>query len=141
VFIRVYGLRGTEVSPGQAESVAVQTRKTRALSDYGWTQDGKIFLTYMLSSGTLSNGIVTVPTGMKQHLSGPYEPHVAGGVPIGRLVVKNSQAWGLGPLFSRCGGDPGDSLRILFDLKTKIATAELGQVSVEEADEVAEQSA
>ena len=37
--------------------------------------------------------------------------------------------------------DPGDSLRILFDLKTKIATAELGQASVEEVDEAAEQSA
>jgi hypothetical protein len=53
-------------------------------------------------------------------------------------VVKDSQIWGLGPLFSRRGGDPGDSLRILFDLKTKNAIAELGQASVEEADEVAE---
>jgi hypothetical protein len=74
-------------------------------------------------------------------LGGPHELRVADGAPIGRLVVKDSQAWGLGPLFSRRGGDPGDSLRILFDLKTKIATAELGQASVEEADEVAEQSA
>jgi hypothetical protein len=57
------------------------------------------------------------------------------------LVVRHSQAWGLGPLFSRRGGDPGDSLRILFDLKTKIATAELGQASVEEVNETAEQLA
>ena len=57
-----------------------------------------------------------------------------------RLVVKDSQAWGLGPLFRRRGGDPGDSLRILFDLKTKNAIAELGQASVEEADEVNQQA-
>jgi hypothetical protein len=94
---------------------------------------------YTLSSGTISNGIVTVPKGMKQHLSGPYELRVAGGAPIGQLVVKNSQAWGLGPLFTRRGGDPGDSLRILFDLKTKIAVAELGQASVDEEDEVNQQ--
>jgi len=55
--------------------------------------------------------------------------------------IKRAENGELGPLFSRRGGDPGDSLRILFDLKTKIATAELGQVSVEEADEVAEESA
>jgi hypothetical protein len=118
-----------------AESLIIERKKTRVLGDYGWTQDGKIFLTYTLSSGVLSNGIVTVPMGMKQHLSGQYELRVAEGAPIGRLVVEDSQAWGLGPLFSRRGGDPGDSLRILFDLKTKIATAELGQVSVEEVDE------
>jgi hypothetical protein len=116
----VYGLRGTEVSPGQAESFVIKLRKTRVLSDYGWTQDGKIFLSYTLSSGTLANGIVSVPTGMKQHLSGAYELRVAEGAPIGRLVVKDSQAWGLGPLFRRRGGDPGDSLRILFDLKKKM---------------------
>jgi hypothetical protein len=134
----VYGLRGIEVSPGQAESVAVQLRKTRVLSDYGWTKHGKIFLSYKLSSGTLANGIVSVPAGMKKHLSGAYELRVAEGAPIGRLFVKDSQAWGLGPLFRRRGGDPGDSLRILFDLKTKNAIAELGQASVEEEDEAEE---
>lgn len=132
----VYGLRGTEVSPGQAESVTVQLRKTRVLSDFGWTKDGKIFLSYKLSSGTLANGIVSVPTGMKKHLSGAYDIHVADGVPIGRLVIKDSQAWGLGPLFRRRGGDPGDSLRIVFDLKSKVAVAELGQSSLDEDDEI-----
>lgn len=75
------------------------------------------------------------------YLAGAHELRVADGAPIGRLVVKDSQAWGLGPLFSRRGGDPGDSLRILFDLKTKIAVAELGQASVEEEDEVNQQLA
>ena len=92
----VYGLRGTEISPGLAESLVIERKKNRVLGDYGWTQDGKIFLTYTLSSGALSNGIITVPKGMKQHLSGSYELRVAEGAPIGRLVVKDSQAWELG---------------------------------------------
>jgi hypothetical protein len=40
-----YGLRGTEVSPGQAESVAVQLRKTRAITDapvMGMNAGGKV---------------------------------------------------------------------------------------------------
>jgi hypothetical protein len=118
--------------------VAIQLRKTRVLSDYGSTKDGKIFLSYKLSSGTLANGIVSVPAGMKKHLSGTYDLHVAEGVPIGRLVVKDSQAWGLGPLFRRRGGDPGDTLRIMFDLKLKIAMAELGQSSIDEDDEISQ---
>lgn len=76
---------------------------------------------------------------MKQHLQGAYELRVAENLAIGRLVVKDSQIWGLGPLFTRRGGEPGDSLRILFDLKTKIALAELGQASVDEEDEVNQQ--
>ncbi len=136
----VYGLRGTEVPPGSADSIFMERpRARRVLADYGWLEDGKLFLTYKLSAGTLANGIVSVPSGMKQYLAGAHELRVADGVSIGRLVVKESQAWGLGPLFSRRGGEPGDSLRILFDLKTKTAVAELGQASVEEADEVPEQ--
>lgn len=132
----VYGLRGAEISPGQVEAVPVQLRKTRVLSDYGWTKDGKIFLTYKVSPGTLANGIVSVPARMKKYLVGSYDLHVADGVPIGRLVVKDSQAWGLGPLFTRRGGDPGDSLRIMFDLKLKMAVAELGQAAIDEEDEI-----
>jgi hypothetical protein len=133
----VYGTRGAEIPPGYAKSlVAMRKKKTRVLSDFGWMPDGKIFLSYKLSKGTLSNGIVSVPSGMKQHLLGSHELQVSGGMSIGRLVVKDSQAWGLGPLFTRRGGDLGDSLRILFDLETKIAIAELGQTSMEEADEV-----
>ncbi len=137
----VYGLRGTVVQPGMAESlVRERAQSRRVLADYGWLEDGRIFLTYKLSSGMLANGNVSVPASMKQYLSGAHQLHVAGGVPIGRLVVRDSQAWGLGPLFTRRGGDPGDSLRILFDLKTKTAIAELGQTSAEEVAEVAAQS-
>jgi len=134
----VYGLRGTEVCPGLAESLVVERRMTRVLADYGWTPDGQIFLTYKLSSGTIANGIISIPAGMKQHLTGTFDLHVAEAAPIGRLVVKDSQAWGLGPLFSRRGGDPGDSLRIDFDLKTRVATAELGQALLEEVNEAEE---
>lgn len=138
----VYGLRGTEVPPGLAESLVVERpRARRMLADYGWLEDGKLFLTYKLSAGTLTNGIVSVPSAMKQYLVGAHELRVSDGVPIGRLVVKDSQAWGLGPLFSRRGGEPGDSLRLLFDLKAKTAIVELGQATVEETDEAVERLA
>lgn len=134
----VYGIRGVDVNPGQAEALVVQRRKTRVLADYGWLQDGRIFLSYKLSEGSIANGIVSVPSKMKQYLQGIYELRAADGQPMGQLSIKESQAWGLGPMFRRRGGDIGDALRMLFDLKTKIVIAELGQASVEEMDEAAE---
>ncbi len=37
----VYGVRGTEIPPGLAESMVEQRRKTRVISDYGWQKDGR----------------------------------------------------------------------------------------------------
>jgi hypothetical protein len=128
----VYAIRGADVGPGYAEALVVQRKKTRVLADYGWIQDGRIYLSYKLSEGAISNGIVSVPSKMKQYLQGTHELRTADGQSMGQLAVKNSQAWGLGPMFRRRGGDPGDSLRIIFDLKTKIAVAELGQTANDE---------
>jgi hypothetical protein len=125
----------SEIPPGLAESLVGQRKQTRVLADFGWTEDGRIFLSYMLSEGAISNGMVTVPSRMKQHLQGSYELRVTEGPPIGKLTVKASQAWGLGPLFLRRGGEVGDLLVIFFDLKNKSATVELGQTSVEPKDE------
>ena len=92
----VYGTRGAEIPPGFAKSLVARRRPTRVLADFGWMPDERIFLSYKLSKGTLLNGIVSVPSGMKQHLQGAYELRVAENLAIGRLVVKDSQIWGLG---------------------------------------------
>jgi len=91
----VYGLRGAQIPPGLAESMVEMRRKTRVLSDYGWFPDGRIFLSYKLSKGSLSNGIVSVPAGMKTYLQGEFRLLIADGQSAGRLVVKDTQAWGL----------------------------------------------
>jgi hypothetical protein len=133
----VYGLRGAEVLPSVAESLVVGRRKTRVMSDYGWTPDGRIFTSYKLSKGSLSNGIVSAPSRMAQYLQGSYQLTTIDGQPIGQLVVKGSQTWGLGPLFRRRGGDLGDTLQIIYDLKSKLATAELGEADQGDAEAAA----
>ena len=40
--------------------------------------------------------------------------------------------------FRRRGGEPGDSLKIIFDLRTNVATIELGPIFVAEADELSQ---
>lgn len=130
----VYGLRGAQVPPGLAESMVGLRRKTRVLSDYGWLPEGKIFVSYKLSQGCLSNGIVSVPGGMKPYLQGEFRLLTADGLPAGRLVVKDTQAWGLGPLFQRRGGEPGDHFQIVFDTKQRLASVHLGEAVDDEKD-------
>jgi len=123
----VYGVRGVEIPPGLAQSMVKMRKKTRVISDYGWQPDGNILVSYRLSEGALSNGIVTVPASMKSYVQGDYGLVSLDGLPVGRLVVKDTQAWGLGPFFRRRGGEPGDSLQIVFDGKRRIASVALGE--------------
>ena len=100
-------------------------RKTRVLADYGWLPDGSIFISYKLSKGTLANGIVSIPAGMKSYLQGEFGLLIADGQSAGQLVVKDTQAWGLGPFFRRRGGEPGDLFQIVFDTRQMVASVSL----------------
>lgn len=130
----VYGLRGAQIPPGLAESMTESRRKTRVLADYGWLPDGRVFVSYKLSAGSLSNGVVSVPSGMKSYLQGEFGLRIADGQPAGRLVVKDTQAWGLGPFFRRRGGEPGDLFQIVFDTKQRLTSVHLGEALEDEKD-------
>jgi hypothetical protein len=123
----VYGVRGVEIPPGLAESMVETRKKTRVISDYGWQADGTISVSYSLSEGALSNGIVSVPASMKSYLQGEFDLVSPDGQAVGRLVVKDTQAWGLGPFFRRRGGEPGDFFQIVFDTKKRVASVVLGE--------------
>jgi hypothetical protein len=125
----VYALRGTDVPPGYAEALAAKRTKSHVLTEYGWKDDGNIFLSYVLSEPMVARGAVHVPSKLSAFLAGIYQIRVTQDQIFGQLTVKDTYAWGLSPLFRRRGGEPGDSLAILFDLQNRIATVELAQSS------------
>jgi hypothetical protein len=127
----VYGVRGTEIPPGLAESMVKTPKKTRVISDFGWQADGRVSVSYMLSKGALSNGIVSVPASMKSYVQGAFGLVSPDGQAVGQLVVKDTQAWGLGPFFRRRGGEPGDLFQIVFDTKQRLASVALGEPNEE----------
>jgi hypothetical protein len=129
----VYGLRGAAVPPGVAESLAIRRSKSKLIRDYGWKDDGTIEICYRLSKSVLSNGIVSVPAGIRQYIHGRFALKTADAVQIGNLVAKDTSAWGLGPFFRRRGGEPGDGLRIRFDFKQRVAVVELGDEPVDDS--------
>jgi hypothetical protein len=130
----VYGLRGAQVPPGLAASMVATRKQPRVLTDYGWLPDGRIFLSYKLSGGALANGIVSVPAGLKSHLQGEFGLLTSDGQSAGLVVIKDTQAFGLGPFFRRRGGEPGDLFKIVFDMKLKLASVHLGEAAQDERD-------
>jgi hypothetical protein len=126
--IGVYGLRGAQVPPGVVESLKpdFRQRQGRVLMDYGWTPEGSVWVGYKVSESMIRSGVIGVPSALKRFVAGEFILKTEDGLQIGRLVVKESSAWGLGTFFRRRGGEVGDYLVILIDQTAKEATVHIG---------------
>lgn len=130
---QVYGLRGVAIPPGAVESLQVPrvTRKGRLLQESGWVGDGRIRLVYKLTGGCVSNGIVTIPASFTRFLEGDFRL-LRLGQPAGTLRCRQSQGWGLGPLFRRVGAEAGDTLTLEVDIQKAEALASVTTETPEE---------
>jgi hypothetical protein len=127
----VYGLRGVDMPVGLVESlIPKRSARSKLLIDYGWVKDRHIQVVYKISSGTLSNGIVSIPSALKNFLQGRFVLKTADNSNVGALVIRDNSAWGLGPFFTRRGGEVGDYLSIVFDLSKQEAVARIGDASL-----------
>jgi len=126
----VYGLRGAQVPVGLVESlIPKRSRKSKLLVDYGWTGDRNVQALYRVSAGILNNGVLSIPAALKAFLQGTFRLMTGDDCRVGTLVVRENSAWGLGPFFTRRGGEPGDYLSIVFNLNHRIAVVEIGDAS------------
>jgi hypothetical protein len=133
----VYGIRGARIEPGIVESLIPHNQRTTSVRlDHGWTNDRRIWIGYCLSEGMVGNGAFSVPGPMKQFLQGKYAMKTLDGATIGNVVVKDNAGWGLGTLFRRRGGEPGDTLLLVFDAKALVVVASIGDESLLEQFEV-----
>ena len=124
--VGVYGFRGFDAKPELVSSLIRKTERSRTSKDFGWTNDGQIWLAQELSKNVVETGVFWVPTGMRPHLLGDFDMTDDSGIAIGRLRITDGGCWGLLPLFSRRGGEPGDVLLLVFDPARKRVTARLG---------------
>lgn len=124
----VYGLRGAVFSPGDLSRASV--RRERRYFEHGWTENAEPWVATRLPPSALSNGTVQLPASFRQQVSGRYALRTEDGLVIGVLVVSDHGTWGLGPLFRRRGGEPGDMLLLTFDLQQRQVTARLGDLAV-----------
>lgn len=129
----VYGFPGAEVEPGFIESlIPAHRRRSRVLSDYGWTTDGRPWISYKLSEGAINSGVVSVPSAMKDVTQGAFAIRTAKGDDLGTFSVQEARGWGLGPLFRRRGGEPGDHLLIILDRTNNTASVQLSDQPIDD---------
>jgi hypothetical protein len=122
----VYGLRGAAVSPGVVESLIPTVKRHRVIRDYGWDEDGRIWLAFQVSDAMANSGVFGIPAAMKHFLEGEFGLVTLDGERMGTLVSRESGAWGLRPFFRRRGIEEGDQVVLRFDLKARSATVEVG---------------
>jgi hypothetical protein len=111
----VYSIRGAKIPPGIIESISIKRKPKKVLQDYGWTNDGHIWIAFKLSEGLINTGICSIPSAMTNYIKGTFTLKATDETIIGHLTVKDNNAWGLRKLFERRGGELDDHLVLNFD--------------------------
>jgi hypothetical protein len=121
----VYGLLGTQVPRRKLESLARARRAgrtvRRVLAGHGWTEDGKVWLSYRLSKAASTYAVITMPAALKQHVRGNFALRRPDGQSIGTLATKDGRAWGLGAFLRQQGARIDDTILLTLDLKDRTA--------------------
>lgn len=126
----IYALRGSKIPPGIVESLKRDRKPQKVISDYGWTSDGEIWIAIKLSEAILRIGVFSIPSGMKTFIQGEFAFKAADGAAIGNLRIRDCNGWSLSSFFTRRGGEVGDYLVLVFDLKNRIVKAHIGDVNL-----------
>jgi len=87
-----------------------------------------------LSESMLIDGIFSIPAELKSFVQGSFPLKDAEGKSVGTAVVEGRYGRGLRPFFRRDGGESGDIVVIVFDLKAKEA-----RLSIDDGDLIEEQ--
>jgi hypothetical protein len=127
----VYGLLGSSVSKQTVQSLILRRRTerapTRVLDGHGRTDDGKVWLRYRLSKAASTYAVITVPSALKNVVSGKFKLLTSDGHHVGTLAAKDGRAWGLGAFLRRHGAKVDDRLAITLDLEARTAVISMGE--------------
>ena len=122
----VYGLRGANIPPGLAESIAPIKKRESSVSDYGWTKEGNIWIIRKLSPSAIHSATVGIPTALSQYLQESFMLKSVDGTNFGNLQIKHNYASGIYSFLKRSGCEAGDYLALTFYLAKKEVVAYIG---------------
>jgi len=126
----VHALRGSKIPPAIVESLKRDHKPQKVIADYGWTSNGEIWVAIKLSEATLRSGVFSIPSGMKTFIQGEFALKAADGAAIGALKIRDCSGWSLSTFFARRGGEAGDYLVLLFNIKDRLVRIQLGDISL-----------
>jgi Bacterial RNA polymerase, alpha chain C terminal domain len=122
----VYGLVGANVTPGAIQSLITKHQPQKVVMDFGWGANQSLWIGYRLSKNMIKAGVCGLPSPIRRFVSGDFSIKDEDGSAIGGIRSRESQIDGLSSLFSRRGGEPGDYLVLVFDLRTREVAASIG---------------
>lgn len=122
----VYGLRGTNIPPGLAESIAPIKKRNSSATDYGWTKEGNIWIIRRLAPSAIRSTVVSIPTAMRQYLQETFMLKSVDGINFGNLQIKDGYASSIYSFLKRSGCEAGDYLGLTFYLAKKEVVAYIG---------------
>jgi hypothetical protein len=124
----IYGLLGADVSREQMQELLAKRRASRSnhrvLDRHGWTDDGRVWLSYRLSKAASTYAVITIPAALREVVNGRFEFVDADGRPLGTLATKDGRAWGLGAFLRKHDARIGDHIVLTLDLQKRTAAVE-----------------
>lgn len=112
----VYGVRGAQISPLEVESLRPKMSRSKVIKDFGWTNDGYIWVSYILSEGSVSHGVLGFPAALSSYLSDSFTISETGKV----VRIIGSCLSGLGSTLRRLKFEKGNHIILTFDLKMRV---------------------
>jgi hypothetical protein len=123
----VYALVGAEIRPGSVEDISQPTVRGPVLIGHGWTEDGRIWISYMLNVSNLRSGVFSLPTGLKGIVSGQYFIQSSGTGFRSVISAEVDRLTGLHRPIAIRGGQPGDVVIVTFNLRQLSAELRFGE--------------
>jgi len=126
----VFGLPGVQLSSEQILRLQPEIEGRRVLAYFGCLSKTEMWVTCILSEGTISTGVCSMPADLRSRfdLEGTFGLMTTDGSLMGRVTPKDGALWGLGPFFRRRGGESGDYLTLMFDLNSRVVVAAIGEI-------------
>ena len=135
--VNLWAIAGSYVDPAAVEAVRKANAlrpKEKRISDFGWTDEGEIWISVIIPAYYNLSFVFGVPSGVKRFLTGHrFKVMDDLGRTYGVVVVNpEGTAYGAGPLLRRKGADTGDIALFKFNLSENTVLIGVG------GDELAE---
>ena len=117
----VYSLVGAEVQPGIIEEAVNRNVRKAVIEGSGWTNDGRVWISYRLNLANLRSGVFSIPIGFKGIIGGQYFVQRSGTGAQNVILVEGERLSGLHRPISIRGGEQDDIVTVTFDLRRQAA--------------------
>jgi hypothetical protein len=122
-----YSVVGSDIPTGLIDELErKKERPGRPTLGFGWTADHKLLFARNITDGVWLSGIVNLPAAVQEFVVGEYRLFGLGKHELGDIHMRDGSVFGIKPFLRMFGGDPGDVLVLLFDLKEKRCESWLG---------------